>query len=53
VIDISIDLKVKILIGSTFNAVHLQAKYIQKQATLSAGNLIQKFVNIRLFVAMK
>ena len=37
----------------TLRPVHLQAKYIQKQATFSDENLTQKSVSIKLFVAVK
>lgn len=37
----------------TLSRVHLQARYIQKQATFSDENFTQKLVRIRLFVAVK
>ena len=37
----------------TFKPVHLQAKCIQKQATLSLEYLTQKLVRIKLFEAIK
>ncbi len=37
----------------TIRPVHLHARYIQKQATLSDENLTQKSVSIRLLVAVR